>query len=303
VEPHENRVIVLPDGRRVGWAEYGDPDGVPVMALHGAPACRLMFGAGHVAAVRLGLRLIAPDRPGYGLTPPDAAPTLATRTQWHAAFADALGLQRFGIFGISGGAPYAVALAAHLKERITGLALVSPIGPVADYMASGRGRAQPIPLLQRRFFLHLPARPWLLQPMAVLAARTYLTAPDRIGWLAVKAVRSPDAAILNKLDVHKRMTAMTCEALRQGSIGGARDLTVYSKPWQVDFSWIAAPAVLWQGTQDAIVPPAAAFYLARLLPRCRVERIEGAGHFWVFDHVEEVMTQIRSLVAPPHDPP
>ncbi len=260
-----------------------------------------MFGAGHVAAVRLGPRLIAPDRPGHGLrhrrTPcrhlqpgPDGIRSLPpTQSE----------LQRFGIFGISGGAPYAVALAAHLKERITGLALVSPIGPVADYMASGRGRAQPIPLLQRRFFCIFRQGLGCFSRWRSLRPAHISTAPDRIGWLAVKAVRSPDAAILNKLDVHKRMTAMTCEALRQGSIGGTRDLTVYSKPWQVDFSWIAAPAVLWQGTQDAIVPPAAAFYLARLLPRCRVERIEGAGHFWVLDHVEEVMTQIRSLVAPP----
>ena len=58
----------LPDGRRVGYADYGDPDGFPVFALHGTPGSRTMFRLADASAALKGLRLIAPDRPGYGLS-------------------------------------------------------------------------------------------------------------------------------------------------------------------------------------------------------------------------------------------
>lgn len=145
----ENAVLQLPGFGKIGVATYGDPGGHPVLAFHGTPASRLMYRKGDAAARRLGFRLIAPDRPGYGLTPIDDGPTLASRTDMHVALADTLGLDRLSLLGVSGGAPYATALASRLKDRIATLALVSPMGPVADYVAAGQPK---LPLLQRQFF-------------------------------------------------------------------------------------------------------------------------------------------------------
>lgn len=55
----------LSDGRLLGWAEWGPPDGVPVLLCPGAGTSRwLGFGAGAVGA--LGVRLVSVDRPGLG---------------------------------------------------------------------------------------------------------------------------------------------------------------------------------------------------------------------------------------------
>jgi pimeloyl-ACP methyl ester carboxylesterase len=246
------------------------------------------------------LRFIAPDRPGYGLTPPDTNPSLATRALWLERVANAAGLERFAILGISGGAPYAVALAGRIGSRALALALVSPMGPVADLVASGpEGKAQ-VPFLQRRFFLHLPRR-WVFPPLARLLARAFAASPSGFSGLAPRLAGDPDAAILRKSHVREAMLAMTREAVRTGAEGGIADLGIYAAPWGVDFAAISAPARVWQGTADRIVPVAAAMRLAARIPGCTLERIEGAGHFWVFERMDEICRALKrmAVAAPP----
>lgn len=296
-ETRDRQTLSLADGRRVGLAEYGDPEGQPVLALHGAPASRLMFAATEEPARRHGLRIIAPDRPGYGLTPPDEAPTLASRADWLAAVTGALDLDRFAVLAISGGCPYAVALAAKLGARVSALALVSPMGPVADYIESPDGQDHPIKFLQDRFFLHLPFRTWLTHPLGDLGAWAFRKGPDMLSGLVPKLASTADAKILARPEVTHYVRDMTLEAFRQGGCGGTSDLEIYARPWSVRYEDILAPAVMWQGTADAIVPPEAAEWLANRLPRCAFHRLEGAGHFWVFDHVDEVLSAVRDLMS------
>lgn len=295
VDDGHARLIALADGRRVGVRCYGDPQGVPVLALHGAPACGIMYALADAEARRHGLRLIAPDRPGYSLTPADEAPTLSSRTDWHVAIADALDLDRFAILAISGGGPYAVSLASRVGPRATALALVSPMGPVADYVSSPEACAAKIPLLQRRFFLHLPKR-FFFPALGRFAVGIYTSGTRGVLGNIPRLIGDPDAGILDKPGVREVMAAMTREAFRTGAGGGIADMTVFAQPWRLDYSTITAPAMLWQGTSDRIVPVAAALYLARLIPGCRLVRLDGEGHFWVFDHVETVCAALRRML-------
>jgi len=292
-------ILKLPDGTAVGLAEYGDPQGEPVLALHGAPASRLMYAVADEPARRLGLRLFALDRPGYGLTPPDRHPTLAGRTEWHMRVAAALGLDRFAVLGISGGAPYAVALSSRLGDRLKALSLVCPLGPVADFAAESGARENPgIARGQRFFFLSLPRRhSALLHAGASLVAFAYKLAPWTFGSVVRRTLGAPDARILSQPHVRRRLIAMVSEALRSGPGGGIADLTIFAEPWNVDYAGIAAPVTIWQGMADPVVPVAASLYLAQSIPGCRLHRIEGAGHYWVFDHVEEVLAEFERSIA------
>lgn len=287
--------LMLADGRLVSYAVFGDPKGRPVLALHGAPASRLMFKMADGPARSAGLKLIAPDRPGYAGTPADEQPTLGGRAAWLIAIADALELSRFAVLGISGGAPYATAVAAQAGQRVTGLALVSPMGPLADLLAAPSARAPEVPFLQRRFFLHLGQRRWLTHPVAraiaglsQLSSRSLLVTSDLLAGQA-------DAAILRDPEVRGRLEAMLADAFRNGGTGGASDLWIYGQPWRVDYSAIVAPSILWQGTADTIVPVLAARYLARVIPGCRYIELPGAGHFWVIRHIAEVLGEIARL--------
>lgn len=292
---NENLVVSLRDGRTVGYAVYGDLDGAPLLALHGAPACRLMFSIADKAARARGLRIVAPDRPGYGLTPPDRDASLAARTQWLALFANAVGLKRFRLLGVSGGAPYAVALAGLLPDRVSGLALVSPMGPVAEYQSSANGTDHPLAFSHRQFFLHTSGHLWMTVPAGGLLGLMVRIAPEAFLGLGARFFGGADAALFSRPEVKAYFTSMLREAFRQGAYGGTSDLAIYGRPWNVDFKRVTMPVIVWQGTDDRIVPPQAAQYLAGLLAQCSYVPIKSAGHFWVLGHVQDVITAIGEL--------
>lgn len=100
----DSRTVTLRDGRTLSYAEYGILSGTPVIGFHGMPGSRLMMKALEPAVRTAGARLIAPERPGYGLSDPHRRGTLLTYPQDIVELADALGLERFAALGVSGGA-------------------------------------------------------------------------------------------------------------------------------------------------------------------------------------------------------
>lgn len=291
----ESRVIILGNGRRIGVAEFGAPDGIPVLAFHGAPASRLMFDVAHLAARDQGIRLIAFDRPGYGLSPLDYGATLKSRTETFHGLAEALGLDRFSVLGISGGGPYAVALAAELGRRVQALALVSPLGPVADVATRASEERVELTVAQRAFFLDLPRHPWVLRINAEIASRSFHAAPKLVATTFVHLLPKVDQVILARPEVSKSLIAMTLEAIRHGIGGGIADLEIYGEEWHVDFSAITAKARLWQGDADTIVPIAVAERLGQLIPGCEVTKVAGGGHFWVYDAIADLLGAVHRL--------
>lgn len=60
--------FTLPSGRKIGFAQYGSPSGVPIFYFHGLPGSRLEGAYYHEIGLRLGARIIGVDRPGIGLS-------------------------------------------------------------------------------------------------------------------------------------------------------------------------------------------------------------------------------------------
>src|ERR687885_240222 len=108
-----DRVIRLRDGRRLGYAEWGDPGGRPLLYFHGWPGSRLEGRLADEAAREKGVRLIAVDWP-------DDVLQLTT----------AHGLERFAVLGISGGGPYAAVCAWKLSKQLTCAGIVSSLAPL-----------------------------------------------------------------------------------------------------------------------------------------------------------------------------
>lgn len=99
------KTIQLPDGRRLGYAEYGNPNGKHIMFFHGHPGSRLEAQYLDETAVRLGARIVALERPGFGLSDFKPRRTVLDWTQDVLALADQLNLARFAVMGVSGGGP------------------------------------------------------------------------------------------------------------------------------------------------------------------------------------------------------
>jgi pimeloyl-ACP methyl ester carboxylesterase len=119
-------VLRLPDDRLLGWEEFGDPAGAPVVYLHGTPQTRLSHPPDEALP---GIRLITFDRPGYGLSDPVRRPRMTIVARDVGTLATARGVERFGVVGFSGGAPYALACGAILGNRVTGVVVAALTGP------------------------------------------------------------------------------------------------------------------------------------------------------------------------------
>ncbi len=282
--------LQLADGRRLGWAEFGDPSGRPVLAFHGTPDCRLHYAPAHMPAAARGLRLVAPDRPGYGLSDPKPGRTLRDWSSDVAFLLDHLGIARAPILAVSGGSPYAVAVAAHLGQRITGVALVSPLGEVGGEAAKALTSR-----LDRALFLGLPKWSRLLAGTAAAGRAAFLAAPEMSYATFAATLSAADRRVLATPAARRIVLDMTHEAIRNGVEGALSDLDIYAQPWGLDLGSVRQPAVLWQGTADTIVPQELAFDLARRLPNCHTVRLEGHGHFWIIDHIDEVLDAVVGL--------
>ncbi len=124
-----DRTLLLPDGRTLGYAEYGDPSGKPVFFFHTGGETRLLASLTDQTAYRLGIRIIAPDRPGMGLSNRKAGRTLLDWPKDVIHLADHLGIDRFAIVGHSAGAAHVCACASAIPERLATAAIVSCVGP------------------------------------------------------------------------------------------------------------------------------------------------------------------------------
>jgi pimeloyl-ACP methyl ester carboxylesterase len=285
VEDSTARAIQLRDGRRLGYAEEGDPGGRPLLYFHGWPGSRVEGRLGDEAARANGVRLIALDRPGMGLSDYQPRRTLVDWPDDVIQAAAALGLDRFAVLGISGGGPYAAACAWKLSERLTGAGIVSGLAPVdVPGAIAGMGR-------QNRLAFQLVGRLAVLR--RVLMAKSAVSVrrhPDRVLERGVAA--AVDKQYLDRPDVRTILVESLSEAYRGGSRGPAWELALYARPWGFRLEDIRAPVHLWHGEQDANHPVTMGRYLARVIPKCQAKFVPGEGHLVFVDRLPEILAAV-----------
>lgn len=287
-----DRVVLLPDGRRIGFHVYGARNGLPVIALHGTPGSRLKFAAAHRAAAGMNLQLISLDRWGYGLSSPHARPSLDGFAQDIIAVADDLGLERFGVVGISGGGPYAAAVAARLGARVRALALVAPVGPIAESPLSAKLR-----LFHRFCFQALPRLPLGVRLIFSAYRAMLLIHPVAAVQIASAGAGEQDKAAMRSPNVRDNLIAAYRAGLRPGASGTVIDMALFHRAWGVGLAGISARSRLWIGTADRNVPIDCARWLASLIPGCALTEIPDHGHFWVTVHYGEVLGWLAAELA------
>ena len=265
--------MTLPDGRRVVWSEYGDPDGVPVMALHGTPSSRLDFLPAEASARRFGLRLIAPDRPGMGDSDPHPDRTLLGYAADVGALADHLGIGRFAIVGFSGGGPYALACALALGDGVTGVVGASAAGPV-----DGPGGLAGMSITDKLLtILCLRAPTMAIAYLKALAVGAKLS-PHIAVW-GEAAELGPDAlGVLKAFGTRKQIMAPFHASVRQGARWPIQDFALLSRPWGLALDEIRVPVRLFHGTADRVVPLSQARHLAAEIPTAVLTEVRGVGH-------------------------
>lgn len=286
-------VHVLPDGRRLGFCEYGDPGGCTIVALHGTPGSRYKFAVADEEGLRLGLRIVSPDRWGYGLSDaPRGRPMLADYACDIESLLDALGVDRFGVVGVSGGGPYAAALASALTTRVAGLALVAPVAPL-DHATRRRG----VSLLHRFAFRALPRVPGGV-PFVFSYFRGVLAISPSLAMrtMAARAGR-PDRQLLAEPKIAGDLVRAFKAGLARGVRGPSIDMACFSRDWGLDLAGVESRSRMWLGTLDRNVPLAAARKLTGDVPGLDVIEIENAGHFWITRNYPDVLAWLADEMA------
>lgn len=282
-------LVTLADGRMLSYAEYGRPQGLPLVYCHGFPGSRLEAAPAAPLADRLGVRLIAPDRPGFGLSSPLPGRRFGDWQVDLAQLLQALKIDEFTLLGVSGGAPYALAAAA--LPGVQQVGLICGLGPLD---AAGLRGMSPL----GRWALRLArSAPWLATAGYRLLARTICRHSARfLGWMTA-GVPAVDREVLARPEVRAAILASFRESVRQGGAAGAEELLLYARPWNLSLESCPVPVQLWHGELDATVPIACGRQLAARLPRCRARFLPDQGHYSLpLDYLEPIL---RALIAPP----
>jgi len=282
--------LVNRDGRPIGFAEFGDPNGTAVVWCHGGPGSRLEPAWLHAPAAAAGLRLIGFDRPGYGLSPPVPGRSFGDVVDDALAVADDLGLERFATVGVSTGGAYALAIAAAASARV--VAVVAACS-VTD-MSWGPGRATMSPAHALAVW-DAPDR----DSAIAAATEAHGVGGSKLTGGALAAVLSPSDQEMF-LDPAWAAPAMEgfADMFKFGLEGYADDRIADGPGWgQLDLTAIRCPVVVLHGTDDRMCDVIHARHTARIVTGAQLVEVEGLGHFSIERHIIPELVRILGLDA------
>lgn len=284
--------IILKDGRTLGYAEYGAPNGKPVFNFHGNPSSRLDAWCLDEPAKHIKAHIIAIDRPGMGLSDFKAGRRYLDWPDDVIELADNLGINRFAVLGISGGGPYAMACASKIPQRLTAVALVSSICPFNVPAAT-----KDLSRFQRLSVFVIRKALWFARIRLSMLARNVYRDPAGFISRVHGDIADIDKAVMDKTVIRnpdglKQAIANLQQAFRLGARGVAWDYSLAMNPWGFRPEDISIQIQLWHGEADITVPLSMGRYLATAIPNCQANFLPGEGHFMYINHVQDILSDL-----------
>ena len=282
---NEDLKMRLPDGRMLAYAEYGDPDGIAVLGLHGTPGTRHIFSLGDASARKSGLRVIAPNRAGIGDSDDRPDHSIAGHVEDALALLDHLGVKEFAALGFSGGGPYTAEVARQVPHRIRALTLVS---------AHVQG-VQPGPghrILMKLANVNIPAARLMFLAIAIPA----VTVPNFSRLLIGPGLNHSDRQTMKDREIRRCLTKGIAGVLWSGRATALEARNFYRErppsPIALD-----APVRIWHGAEDKVIVPKAAFIYSRMFPGSHLVIIPQVGHLWGLVACGQVLATLASDLA------
>ena len=287
---HEGTIRVR-EGRQLGIAEFGPPDGRAVVWFHGTPGARRQIPEeARLIAGAEGIRIIGIDRPGVGLSTPHLYDAIADHPADVEIVADRLGLDRFSVIGLSGGGPYALATAWALPDRVPSAGILGGVVPAVGPDGIGGGLVG----VASRF---APVFPPLRWPLGLLLT-AFIRASKPIGMpmLLLYARVSPegDRSVLERPEFQ----AMFLDDL---STNGGRsmravvdDAILFTRDWGFSPRDVRQPVWWWHGDADHIVPLAHAQHVVPMIPNATLRIRHGESHLGGLGAAHEVLQTVLS---------
>lgn len=278
--------VKVSGGRELAYTDIGEPDWSCVLFFHGSPSSRLRLLYLEQRFLAEGIRVVSPDRPGYGGSSPQPGRSMIDWPSDVATLADELGLDRFVVAGHSSGGPYAVACAALLPARVSGAIILGGVTDMGWPGAWGGYLESEVQLM--RMPDEETAIAWCVEQFGI----------DGSGFLAVSGIElpEPDKQLYADEEIARLLTSARAEAFRQGVAGYAQDIVIQGRPWAFDPSAIAAPVHVVHGESDTLLPLAHSRHTAELIPGSILRILPGHGHFTILGELPTMVSALaRSL--------
>jgi len=279
--PKIDQQFLLPDGRRLGYDEYGSSDGKSLLYFHGSPSSRVESSLyiSEELLLSLNVRLIAIDRPGMGLSDFQSNRRILDWSQNIIALVNHLDIERFSILAYSLGGPYGLACGFAIPQRLHKVGIVSGAALFTDpelikninvgtrrFLTMPRDR----PLLSRLFFgIVLGIMPRIAPKKFISQANSLLPRPDR-------------EIVFNDPEFQKGFLNMVREAMKQGTRGAHHESVLTVTDWGFCLQDIQMPVMLWHGEADQNIPVEMARYAATVIPKCDAKFFPNEGHLSLF---------------------
>jgi pimeloyl-ACP methyl ester carboxylesterase len=281
------QTLTMPDGRTVGYADYGPDDGTAVIWCHGGPGSRLEPTQVAAEAAEAGFRMIGVDRPGYGFSTPRPGRSIADWVPDGQAVLDALGVEHCVAVGVSTGGAYALALAAADPERVTGVIACCALTD----MRWPEGRRLQEDLMTTGLW-DAPDRD------AAIAIAIDVAGEDGSKMFDPSQSDGPelppaDMALFSDpawlAGFGEAMAAM----FAHGVVGYVDDRLADGVGWgSFDVGAVRAPTIVLHGREDSIVDVAQAAHTASLVPGARLNVVDGLAHLSIVLRVPETLAEL-----------
>jgi pimeloyl-ACP methyl ester carboxylesterase len=280
----EGRVLVR-DGRKLGFAEFGPPDGRPIVWLHGTPGARKQIPEdARLAAEEEGVRFVGVDRPGTGLSTSHLYGSILDFTDDLRILIDELGFDELAVVGLSGGGPYALAAGHAMPERVKVVGVLGGVAPTRGEDAIGGGLVS----LATRF---APLIPPFRVPLG-LAIGLVVTSLMPVGGPALEmyARISPpgDREVFARPEI-KAMFLNDLTDTRGRLRAPVDDVILFTRDWGFRLRDVTPPVKWWHGDADHIVPLAHGEHCVERLPDAELFVRPGESHLGGFAAAEEVL--------------
>lgn len=269
-----DHVITLSSGRKLAYAEYGDPRGVPMFYFHGWPGSRLQGELVHEVGRKRGLRIVSPDRPGIGRSDFQPGRRLLDWPADLTELAAHLGWTNFHVLGVSGGGPYVLACAHAMPERLLSAGVICGAPPLREVGMQELMWTYRMALWGQR---HMP----MLLGAGLAVSGRFMQLPVNSPLMAafVRKMCARDQLALHTPELYRILMASGHVGVTSSVRSVSTDGNIYSSDWGIDFSSVRFPIRYWHGGRDSNIPVSMVERFVRKMPNAKLTVFEEDGHY------------------------
>jgi pimeloyl-ACP methyl ester carboxylesterase len=281
-----DHTLTLSNGRKLGYAEYGDPHGEAAFYFHGWPSSRLQGSLFDEPAKKHGMRLICPDRPGIGLSDLQPGRTLLDWPDTFAQLAAHVGADNYHVLGWSGGGPYVLVTALKMPKRLLSASIICgapPLRFLGDREMFWLYRF----MIQLRHYL-----PTVLGTVLRIGGMVAKGSPQKapLRWL-MKLLGEEDRRVLHLPGIYDVVRDATLGALNRGARSVIADADIYLSEWGFEVGHLNFPIRFWHGKQDRNIAWTYTHQIAELIPQAETRWSDIDGHYSLpITHAEQIIT-------------